>query len=75
MTAAAAAWLVVWSVILGPDDPRLLRTLIEVPEGRARCEELAVQIGLAGRLEGHQVLELQCVKERPRGVRRPGLKA
>lgn len=64
-----AAWLIVWSVILGPDDPQLVRTIVEVQAGYASCESLAQRVVGNGRLEGNQVLEAQCVRERPKGLK------
>lgn len=65
-----AIWLIIWTVITGPDDPRLLRTIAQTPS-LEHCEALATQITLAQRFEGNVVIEIQCSRERPKGVRRP----
>jgi hypothetical protein len=67
------SWLVLWSLLLGPGDPRLMRTIVEVPQGQAECEKLAERVGLAGRHEGNLVVELQCMRERPPGLKPRGL--
>ena len=64
------AWLIAWTVVLGHDDPRLVRTIIEVPTGAAKCLEVVNNLIAVGRLEGNLLLEASCVRERPRAVRK-----
>jgi hypothetical protein len=66
-------WLIVWSVVQGPDDPVLVRTVMEAPTGIAACDEVAKKIALAGRHEGNRVLETYCTPVQPRAVRKPSL--
>lgn len=56
--------------MLGNGDPKLVCTIIEVPSGEQKCNELGDRLGAVGKLDGNLVLQYHCTTERPKSARR-----